>query len=157
MLLHRPSLTHRHVRSSCPLRMPPKNEGILRSRYSSDAKARQKKQSRIIRTLKCMEPAAQTHFNAQVRRNDAAYERKAYHVKMHDCNARSSIHRKREARTQPANMTHRLEEKRRKCRDKKHETCDHTSADKRLSKQKNAYYRLTTQNDDGLQISKRDP
>ena len=103
-----------------------------------------------------MDPAVQTHFNAQVRRNDTAYERKAYHVKMHDCSARSSIHRKREARTQPANMTHRLEEKRRKCRNKKHETSDHASADKRLSK-KNAYYRLTTQNDDGLQICKKRP
>ena len=85
-----------------------------------------------IRTLKCMEPAAQTHFNAQVRRIDTGYQRKAYHVKMHDCSARSSIHRKREARTQPANMTRRLEEK--KGRDKKHETSDHARADKRLNK-----------------------
>ena len=94
----------------------------------------QKKHSRRITPLKCMHPAPQTHFNARRRQNDSAYPHEAYHVKMHDCSARSSIHRKREARTQPANVTHRLEGKRRKSRDKKHETSSHSSADMRLGK-----------------------
>ena len=100
------------------------------------AHRRGKKQCEIVSPLKCMDPAAQAHFNARARRNHSAYQRKASNVNMHEFRARSSIHRKREARTQPANMTHRLEEKRRKCRNKKHETSDHASADKRLSKRK---------------------
>ena len=104
-----------------------------------------------------MKPAAQTHFNAQVRPIDTGYQRKAYHVNMQEYRCRSNKHRKREARTQPANMTHRLEEKRRKSRNKKHETSSHASAEKRLSKKKTHTTVSPLKTTTDCKVSKRDP
>ena len=90
-----------------------------------------------------MDPAAQNHFNARAPANRSVYQRKAYHVKMREIRALSSIHRKKEARTQQANLTHRGEGKRRERQRKRRETFSDSTPDKNLHTKKR-YYRLTT-------------